>query len=108
MTSGTPSDCGRFCVRGFQRIRVCAVAAIADVNASFASFLLISLTMIFSARGGCVWRPLTVNGANAARPAPFWRGTLEMPLPVPRDSAVVFFACHWVSALWLDSVGLDC
>ena len=29
-------------------------------------------------------------GANAARPAPFRRGTLEMPLPVPRDSAVVF------------------
>src|SRR5437667_6939632 len=82
-----------------------AVAAIAALKASLFSFWLICLTSVFDVTGGNAILPLTVPGANAALPdkgpCPPIRGTLDIPLPTPNDSAVVLFhafrllPCSW-------------
>ena len=69
-----------------------AVAAIAENSAKRVSFLGMSFTIFFWLLGGCGCLPPTVLGANFAVPLPpLTRGTREIPLPVPRDSAVVRF-----------------
>src|SRR3990170_251360 len=68
-----------------------AVAAIAESKPKRASFLGIRFTIFFSDFGGCGCLPPTVLGANAALPLPpFILGTLDIAMPVPRDSALVF------------------
>ena len=69
-----------------------AVAAIAENSASRVSFLGMRRAIFFWDVGGWGCLPPTVLGANAAFPAPlFMRGTRAIPMPVPRDSAVVLF-----------------
>src|SRR4030066_265238 len=54
------------------------------------SFFGIRLTIFFSEVGGCAALPFTVPGENAALPlGPLVLGILEIPEPVPLDSAVV-------------------
>ena len=79
-----------------------AVAAMAENSASCASLRGIRFTIIFWLVGGCGCLPPTVLGASFAVPLPpLTRGTREIPLPVPRDSAVVRFPamgsrpCGW-------------
>src|SRR5450756_365309 len=79
----------------------------AEVKANFASFFGMFFIMIFSALGGWGCLPLTVPGAKAALPLPLlMRGILAVPLPVPRDSAVVFFPA--MGSLPCGCILLDC
>src|SRR5207245_9362307 len=85
-----------------------AVAAIAARKSRLFSFLLISLTSVLDVTGGNAILPLTVPGAKAALPdkgpCPPIRGTLDIPLPTPNDSAVVLFPAirfrPWGWKLW--------
>ncbi len=82
-----------------------AVAAIAERSARVRSFRLILFAVLFQGTGGKAMRPPTVPGAKAAvpesGPPPPTRGTLEIPLPTPKPSAVVllpailFLPCAW-------------
>src|SRR3989442_4100823 len=81
------------------------VAAIAERSASVRSLRLIDFAVRFQGTGGKALRPPTVPGAKApvpdSGPPPPTRGTLEMPLPTPKPSAVVllpailFRPCAW-------------
>ena len=81
------------------------VAAMAESSATRRSFLFIDLAVRFEMTGGKAIRPPIVPGAKAAvpesGPCPPTRGTLEIPLPTPKDSAVVRFPaiglrpCGW-------------
>ena len=80
----------------------------AESRASRASFLGMRFTIFFSDLGGWGCLPPTVLGAKAALPPPpFTRGSLAMPRPVPRDSALVFFPaigsrpCGWSLLDWM-------
>ena len=74
----------------FATVSLDAVAAIAENKAKRFSFFGIRLTIFFSEVGGCPALPFTVPGENAALPlGPLVLGILEIPEPVPLDSAVV-------------------
>ena len=82
-----------------------AVAAMADCRARRFSFLGICRAIFFWDVGGWGCLPPTVLGANlAVPPPPLMRGTREIPMPVPRDSAVVFLpamgSLPWGWCLW--------
>jgi len=67
-----------------------AVAAMAESNARRFSFLGMFFAIFLADVGGWGCLPPTVLGANAALPLPpLIRGTRAIPMPVPRDSAVV-------------------
>lgn len=69
-----------------------AVAAIAESRARRFSFFGMCFVIFFCDVGGWGCLPPTVPGARAALPLPpFMRGTRDMPMPVPRDSALVLF-----------------
>ena len=62
----------------------------AERSARRRSFLGICFTIFFWLVGGWGCLPPTVLGANfALQPPPFTRGTRDIAIPVPRDSAVV-------------------